>query len=201
VSEYAKYYSNVVQYGAKEIREARYGTPLTQELGTMLYAGMGGDNTPILALADRLYELGHPAADIMQKIGSGQYEIEHYNTHLNPINYYNEENIRTLKDSGYSLVPSANIIFPYAEGDLYPNTAYAELRYLKHPTGHYWNVELQSSDQNPERAGRRQGRSFMIPTTPEEVQQYAKEIEEADPEFSKHLLKTLNATESEPSQV
>ena len=154
---YAADIAEALRYAAKDVQ---YGTPVTKEAGAMARLIANGSNDALWPFTDFLWQHEHPAAPIMDKIRTGQaVEGEGHNQAALQMMHAARPDDRADASIHVTLLPEH-------EHDR-SKVANSQISYAKLPVGHFFRVEFGSNyDKQPYR-------SFLVPTTPEEVEQFA----------------------------
>lgn len=163
--------ADVVRYGAAEVRAALRDV----DAANIAHAAAHGDNTALGVLADKLDP--HPVAELLRKAwrtatGESHEAVEGPRYEQHAVGMMHAAQARPHAIPGYYPVLTTDT------GTENPNEGSVGLHYFHLPTGHYWHLELQTSDKDPtdEHGIRNVARSFLVPTTPEEVVDHARQL-------------------------
>lgn len=127
-----------------------------------------GDHTALGALGDYLQDHDHPAAKFVYRAAAGEGEGD-VNSHF--LLEHNAVNVRKQPHDVMGSVPRTPIVHPALndEHDLPEHHGALALSYLHLPHGHFVHLRLRTV--HPDTKGSA-GRSFLLPTTPEEMAEY-----------------------------
>lgn len=128
-------------------------------------AAARGDDTALGALGDRLGDTGHPAADVVHRAlrGEGVEGDPHAQSTLGMMH--------AVEPDGHGFDTTYHISLPH--GFENEGVGTGTLSYYHLPTGHYWHLNLFNGPPGAEGSHER---SWLIPTTPEEVHDHVSRL-------------------------
>jgi uncharacterized protein (TIGR02996 family) len=136
-----------------------HADPDAVQLTHALASAPAGETDAAGVLADRLEELGHPAAHVLRRIFGGE-GVEGDDYHQSTLGMMHGGRVNDTTP-GY---------FPVVGGG--GSGAALGVQYLHLPTGHWWRVMARSAPGEH----RTERRSWLVPTTPEEVDSHVADL-------------------------
>lgn len=187
--------SGAIRFGAVEAKALSWGSSATEEAATIAHSAAHGENTAIGVLADYFDDRDHPASKWLRKILAGE-AIEG--------DYMEQGLLGTMhaarwkepyEGRGLTRTPFHFAILPQLDNNSeVPNgKATVHNSYYKLPGDHHFVHTVL-------RAGEHATRSFLIPTTPEEVHEYAESLRGIEDDPTVEHWKGATSVEPRPDR-